>query len=90
MVCRVNGLPVDAGDIALHWNDGLPNDEVEQINTLVTATGGKAVKSQYSAMKALGLSDDEVEAELEQIRIEEAGEQPHTLSVIDKNEDIEQ
>lgn len=90
MVCRVNGLPVDAEDIALHWNDGLPNDEVEQINTLVTATGGKAVKSQYSAMKALGLSDDEVEAELEQIRIEEAGEQPHTLSVIDKNEDIEQ
>lgn len=86
MLCKVNGVAVDPGDITMHWNDGLPNDEVEQVNTLITATGGKAIKSQYSAMKSLGLSDQEVEAELEQINREEATVQPRVLSVIDNNE----
>lgn len=39
--------------------------------------------SQYSAMKRFGLSDDDVEAELEQLADEAAAASPVTLSAIE-------
>lgn len=63
-----------------------PIDETEQIQTLNLATGGKAVMSQYAALKQRGLSDAEAEAELEQINEENAAVQPLQLGVIDNGE----
>ncbi len=80
MLAQVNGIPLDYDTITVTWNDGLPNDEVEQTNTLITATGGKAIMSQYSALKARGLTDAEVEAEMQQLRDEQATSVPFALS----------
>lgn len=63
-------------DITLHWNDGLPEDEVEQIGMLSQATGGKPIMSQYAALKKRGLSDAEVQAELTQIAEEDMASLP--------------
>ena len=40
--------------------------------------------SQYSAMKRLGLSDDDVEAELEQLASEAAAASPVALTAVDE------
>lgn len=66
LLAQVNGITLNYDGLTIHWNDGLPDDEVEKVNTLVTATGGKPIMSQYSAMKRMGLSDEQVEVELEQ------------------------
>lgn len=87
LLAKVNGIPLNYDTLSLAWNDGLPDDEVEEVNTLVTATGGKAIMSQYSALKQLGLSDEEVEAELEQLRKEQAASSPFPLGVLDQNPD---
>ena len=78
----VNGIELDYDNLQLHWNDGIPVDESEQINNLVVATGNKPIMSQYSAMKRMGMSDDDVEAELEQLADEAAAASPVTLSAI--------
>lgn len=85
LLSEVNGITIDYDGLTLHWSDGLPVDEVEQIQTLISATGGKAVMSQYAAMKRMGLSDTEVEAELEQLSEESASTAPIMLTNIDKN-----
>lgn len=85
LLAQVNGISIDYDTLSLTWNDGLPDDEVEEVNTLVTATGGKAIMSQFSALKRRGLTDEEVEAELEQMRQEQAASSPFPLGVIDQN-----
>ena len=45
LLSEVNGITIDYDGLTLHWSDGLPVDEVEQIQTLISATGGKAVMS---------------------------------------------
>lgn len=84
LLAQVNGITVDYDTLTLHWEDGLPEDEKEQYETLVAATGGKAVMSQYSALKRRGLSDVETEKELEQIRLENAANGPVVLGVVDR------
>ena len=81
----VNGIELDYDNLQLHWNDGLPVDESEQISNLVAATGNKPIMSQYSAMKRMGMSDDDVEAELEQLADEAAAASPVSLSAIEDN-----
>ena len=73
---------MDYDGLTLHWNDGLPIDETEQINNLTTATGGKSIMSRYSALKQRGLTDSQVEAEIDQIQAEDAAMQPLQLGVI--------
>lgn len=85
LLAQVNGISIDYDTLGITWNDGLPNDQVEEVNTLVTATGGKAIMSQYSALKRLGLTDAEVKVELEQIREEQAASSPFSLGIIDQN-----
>lgn len=81
-LCKLNGISLDYDKLTLHWNDGLPQDDTELIQTLTLAVQNK-IMSRYSAMKLRGLSDKEVEAELEQISAEQASEQPLQLGVID-------
>ena len=89
MLAQVNGIALDYDGLQIHWNDGLPDDEAEQINILTTATGGKAIMSQYAAMKRLGLTDEQVEAELEQIAEEQSATMPVMLSSVDSHGDEE-
>jgi hypothetical protein len=75
-LAKLNGIKIEYKTLTVHWSDGLPVDEKEQIDTLVNATGGKAVMSQYTALKKRGLSDKEVDEELDQIRDEDAAMAP--------------
>lgn len=75
-LAKLNGIKLDSKTLKLYWNDGLPIDEVEQTSMLVSATGGKPIMSQYTAMKKRGLSDRDAEIELETIRNEEAESAP--------------
>lgn len=84
-LCSINGISVDYNGLTLHWNDGLPVDEAEQIQNLSTAVNQR-IMSQYSALKRMGLSDKEVDAEIEQIAEEQSSIQPLTLGVIDNAE----
>lgn len=83
MLAQINGIAVDYEGLTLHWNDGLPEDEKEQAETLTVATGGKAIMSQYAAMKRMGLSDEEADAELEQMDVERSAAAPVLLSAFD-------
>ncbi len=83
---ELNGIKLDYDNLQLHWNDGIPVDEKEQIETLLNATGGKPVMSQYSAMKRMGLSDDDVETELEQLSTESAAASPVALTELETEE----
>ena len=85
----VNGLHIDDSRLTLSWQDGLPDDPVEDANRRAVETGGKPTKSQYSAIKERGLSDAETEAELEQIRLEDAAAAPNLLGIVDRFEDDE-
>lgn len=84
MLCNLNGISLDYDSLELHWYDGLPIDEAEQTTILLSATGGKPIMSQYSALKQRGLTDTQVEAEMEQITAEEAALQPVQLGVVDR------
>ena len=80
LLAKVNGFALDEDAFQLIWNDGLPDDPVEDAARRNVETAGKATKSQYSAIKERGLSDDDVEAELEQMLAEAAMFTPQVLS----------
>jgi hypothetical protein len=84
-IAKLNSIDIKPRTLTIHWKDGLPVDEVEQINTLNTATGSKPVMSQYAAMKIRGLSDAQIDAEMEQLRKEQAASGPLVLSTLDLN-----
>ena len=82
-LAAVNNLVLNENALALTWRDGLPDDPVEDAQRRSVETGGKQTKSQFSAIKERGLSDEETEAELEQIRLEMAANSPALLGVSD-------
>lgn len=86
LIAQINSISIDCDKLTLHWSDGLPVDETEQFQNLYTATGGKPIMSQYAAMKRMGLSDKETEAELQQIANENAANAPLYLTTIDGGE----
>lgn len=60
-------------DISIKWNDGLPDDEVENANIMNIRTGNKPTISQHTAIKRLdGMTDADAAAELEEIRGDDA------------------
>lgn len=75
-LAKLNGQTVDYDTLTLHWCDGLPVDEKELIDTLVSATGNKQVMSLWTALKKRGLSDAEIKEEMQQILDEQAAELP--------------
>lgn len=80
MLAKLNGISIDANGLQLIWEDGLPDDPVEDAGRRSTETAGKQVKSVFSAIKERGLSDKDAEAELEQIRLEAAANMPNILA----------
>ncbi|MGE5494604.1 MAG: phage portal protein [Burkholderiales bacterium] len=75
-LAKLNSIEIDYDTLKIYWCDGLPVDEVEQTNTLVAATGGKPIMSQYTAIKKRGLSDTDTLKEIKQIQDEEAAAAP--------------
>lgn len=68
-------------DISITWQDGLPNDPVEEASIMNIRTGGKATMSVTRAIKQFdGLSEKDTMKELELIEADEiaatAGEMP--------------
>ena len=82
-VASANGLHFNPDDLQLSWQDGLPSDPVEDANRRNIETAGKQTKSQWTAIKERGLSDDEVEEELEQMREEAMISAPNILATED-------
>lgn len=63
--------------INIFWNDGLPDDPMEQANLMALRTGNKATLSQYSAIQRLdNLSDEDTEKELMAILQDEKDNNP--------------
>lgn len=63
--------------INIFWQDGLPNDDLEEANIMNVRTGGKATISQYSAIKRLdNLTDEDAQSELDAIQVEESVSNP--------------
>lgn len=63
--------------INIFWQDGLPNDDLEEANIMNIRTGGKATISQYSAIKRLdNLTDEDAQSELDAIQVEESVSNP--------------
>lgn len=70
MLGYVNGINVDPDDLQLTWFDGIPEDRVEDAQRWNVEAAGKQTKSIWTILKERGLSDEEADEELEQIRIE--------------------
>ncbi|MBP3464768.1 MAG: phage portal protein [Angelakisella sp.] len=69
----IRGENIPPEDISIKWNDGLPDDEVENANIMSVRTGGKATISQHTAIQRLdGMGDKDAAAELDEIRADEA------------------
>lgn len=74
IVALLNGVTADIGDVSLVWNDGLPNDMMEDAELYERATAGKQIMSQFEAVKRFNHLDDEgTDRELELIANENAG-----------------
>jgi len=68
LINAVKGNRVSLDDIAVTWNDGLPNDWFDEAEVLMKATGGKPFMSQLQAVKIFNeLSDEGAELELASI-----------------------
>jgi (2Fe-2S) ferredoxin len=82
------GADIAPEEITIKWNDGLPDDEVEQANLMAVRTGNQPTLSQYSALQRMdGMSPEDIESELEQIREESAGRTPPALSLFSPRAD---
>lgn len=61
----------------LHFNDGLPQDAMEQANIMQIRTGGAKTLSQKSAIMQLnGFTEEQAEQEIERINSEEEATEP--------------
>ena len=66
-IAAINNIHVDAAEIALSWNDGLPNDPKEDIEILLAANGGLPVESQQSGIKQWNGVDDNEAAKIQRL-----------------------
>lgn len=64
----------------LHFNDGLPKDEMEQTNIMAIRTGGAVTMSQKTAIMRLNnMTEQQAEEEIERIK----GEQEEQMAQVD-------
>ena len=82
MLCKLGGISVDYDTLKLHWNEGLPRDEQEEAQTHAVLVQNKLM-SAFASMKARGLTDAQIQAEQEQIELEQSANEPIHLGVID-------
>lgn len=74
-LAELNRLPID--DVSITWQDGLPNDPVEEAEIIASRTGQKATMSQKRALMQFDyMSEDDAEDEMERIREEESINNP--------------
>ena len=52
------GINIDIKDIATQWNDGIPDDKIDECDIYERATGGKPFMSQMTAIKLFNNLDD--------------------------------
>lgn len=62
-VALSRGMRVEIKDISTVWNDGIPNDTIEDSELYERATGGKPFMSQLTAVKRFGNLDDQAAEE---------------------------
>jgi len=93
LLLTVNGIAVDEQDLNLQWNDGLPNDEVEDAQRRQIETGGLPVMSQLTAIMEKGFSEEDAELELQRITGETMLRTPSMLleppTAYEEPEDVE-
>lgn len=71
LIAKIKGIALETKDIALTWNDGLPNDPGEELELLMAANGGLPVESQLSTVcKWNRVGEDEAKKMLEQADVE--------------------
>ncbi|MFD9628666.1 phage portal protein [Peribacillus muralis] len=69
---RKEALDYELSPIKIHFGDGLPNDELEQVTIYSTRLAGMPTISQKSAiMKLDGLSSEQADAEIERMKEEQ-------------------
>lgn len=74
LASELNGKKVEVNDISIVWADGLPADPKEDAEVMNVRTGGKATMSVNRALKQFdNMSLKNIDEELEQIQLEEAG-----------------
>lgn len=84
LLAEQRGISINASDITIKWNDGLPADPSEDAEIANIRTGGKATLSQLTAIKRLdNMSDNEADLELSLIR---ADETENTIGTYPANE----
>jgi len=91
-LCAANGLAVDSKNLGLFWNDGLPDDPVEDANRHSTETAGKQTKSVRTAITERGLTEEQATEEYERILEEQNSSMPVVLTVpptLEEDEDDE-
>ncbi len=82
------GEPILPEDISIIWNDGLPQDPMEDAQIISMRTGSKATLSQWSAIQRLdNMSNDDTNTELEMIR-EDEGLPPIPIDISTDEPDI--
>ncbi len=87
----IRGEIIPVQDISIKWNDGLPDDEVENANIMSVRTGGRATISQHTAIQRLdGMGDKDAAAELDEIRADEAAEDMGTSPAEEVPQDEEE
>ena len=68
----LKGVAIDAKNITITWNDGLPDDEAENANIMAVRTGNRPTISQHTAIRRLDdMSEEEAAAELDEIRADD-------------------
>jgi len=79
-LCAANGLVIDPDRLSVRWNDGLPDDPIEDAQRLQVETAGKQFKSVLSAIKERGMNDEQAEEEYERIREEQNSTVPAVIT----------
>ncbi len=78
LIAKIKGIALEAKDISVTWNDGLPNDPKEDVEVFGLANGGMPVESQVSTiMRWNDCTEEEAKVMLTQIQIEQAASNPY-------------
>lgn len=89
LIMQLSNVKLDT--VSITWQDGLPNDPVEEAEIITKRTGGKPTLSQHRALTQFdGLSEEEAEAEIEAIMEEDSMLTPTNEMGIDDSVGVEE
>lgn len=88
---EMRGEAILPRDITIKWNDGLPDDEMENAQIMNLRTGNKPTISQFTAIQRLdGSTEKDTAAELEEIRADDAEQDMGTPPIVDESGELEE